>query len=94
MQGFPGWESWRPRDYSEHLSVVFFSGFSNWFIFLEEYMASRRLTVIQEPEELNVCKHSLNAGMLVSGSFSGMGSLPEILDMKGCSIAKTGLSRF
>lgn len=60
MQGFPSWGSWRPRDYSEHLSMVFFSVFSNWFIFLEEHVASRRLNVIREPEELNICKHSFN----------------------------------
>lgn len=58
-------------------------------------MASRRLNVIREPEELNICKHSFNVDTkLVSGSLSGTGSLSEILDMEGCSIAKTGLFRF
>lgn len=75
--------------------MVFLSGFSNWFLFLEEHVASQRLDMIQEPEEPSICKHSLNAGtQLINGSMPGMENFSEILGMEGFGISKTGLSRF
>ena len=68
--------------------MVLLSGFFNWFLFLEEHVASLMLNLIQEPEELSIFKNSLNAGtQLVSGNLSG------ILSMEGCGVAKTGLYR-
>lgn len=60
--GCPSWGSWRRRDCLGHRSMVLLSGFFNWFLFLEEHVASLMLNMIQEPEELSIFKHSLNAG--------------------------------
>lgn len=89
--GFPRWGSWGPGDGSGTPE----RGVSLWFLFLEEHVASQRLNVIREPEEPNICKHFLNAGtQLARGNLSGVESLSEILNMEGCSVAKTGLSQF
>lgn len=58
---FPAGKVGGQRIAQGHLSKVFLLGFSNWLLFLEEHVASQRLNVIQEPEEPNVCKQSLNA---------------------------------
>ena len=43
--GCSSWGTWKPRDSSGHLSMVFVSGFFNCFLFLEKCVASLKLNL-------------------------------------------------